>query len=33
MQSKVIGLLAGAAMSALGAASASAQDLVIFWAE
>ncbi len=33
MKSKLTGLLAGAAISALGATHASAQDLVIFWAE
>ena len=33
MKSKLTGLLAGAAISALGATHASAQQLVIFWAE
>ena len=33
MNSRLTGLMAGAALTALGATSATAQDLVIFWAE
>ncbi len=33
MKSKLTGMMAGVALAALGATSASAQDLVIFWAE